>query len=127
MQKDAKQAIYWYTKAAEQGHDSAQNNLGIMYINGEGTPKNTKQAIKWFTKAAEQGFASAQFGLGLMYAEGTGTLKDSVLAYTWWNIAVAQGHKKSARNRSIIEKKMTPDQIATAQKLSKEFYSKYVK
>ena len=29
--KDYKQAIYWYLKAAEQGNDSALNNLGKMH------------------------------------------------------------------------------------------------
>ena len=32
--KDYKQAVKWYTKAAEQGYADAQYNLGIMYYNG---------------------------------------------------------------------------------------------
>jgi TPR repeat protein len=115
------------TKAAEQGISSAQYNLGFMYDTGEGMPKDYEQTFYWYTKAAEQGHSNAQFYLGFMYSQGAGTLKDSVLAYVWWNIAAAQGDEASANNRGIIEKDMTPDQIAEAQKLSKEYYAKYVK
>jgi TPR repeat protein len=34
--QDFKQAIQWYTKAAEQGDVDAQYNLALMYKNGEG-------------------------------------------------------------------------------------------
>ena len=45
----------WYTLAAEQGHASAQYNLGFMYNNGRGVPQDDKTAVKWHTLAAEQG------------------------------------------------------------------------
>ncbi len=53
------QAFAWYYKAAEQNQPNAQNNLGWMYINEFGVPKNEKkanelQAIAWYKKAAEQ-------------------------------------------------------------------------
>ena len=50
----------WYTKAAEQGHASAQYNLGVMYDTGKGALQDYKEAVKWYTKAAEQGHANAQ-------------------------------------------------------------------
>ena len=34
--KDYKEAIKWFRLAAEQGHSSAQINLGSIYENGEG-------------------------------------------------------------------------------------------
>ncbi|WP_231577635.1 tetratricopeptide repeat protein, partial [Treponema phagedenis] len=63
----------WYTKAAEQGFAWAQNNLGSMYDNGEGTAVDKNQAFYWYTKAAEQGVAEAQYNLGRMYSNGEGT------------------------------------------------------
>jgi TPR repeat protein len=125
--KDDKQAIYRYTKASEQGIADAQFNVGEMHYKGEGTPKDYKQAFYWFTKAAEQGTVDSQYNLGAMSANGRGTPKNNVLAYVWWNIAAAQGNKSAEKNRGIIEGIMTPDQIAEAQKLSKEYYAKYVK
>jgi TPR repeat protein len=99
----------------------------MIYNNGEGTPQDYKQALYWFTKAAVQGNDIAQLNLGMMSADGSGTPKNNVLAYVWWNIAAAQGNKIAKENRGIIEERMTPSQIAEAQKLSKEYYAKYVK
>jgi TPR repeat protein len=90
--KDYKQAVYWYTKAAEQGHAMAQNNLGNCYKNGEGVLKDYKQAIYWFTKAAEQGLAMAQYNLGVCYKNGEGVLKDYKQAVYWHTKAAEQGH-----------------------------------
>jgi TPR repeat protein len=69
----------------------------------------------------------AQSSLGFMFRNGEGTPKDNVMPYVWLNVAAAQGHKDAKHNRGIIEKNMTLNQIAGAQKLSKEYYAKYVK
>ena len=55
-----------------------------------------------------------------MYAFGTGVLKDYVEAYKWGNLAAANGNKKGAKLRDFVEKKMTPTQIETAQRLARE-------
>jgi TPR repeat protein len=58
------------TKAkAEKGEAVSQYNLGVMYDNGRGVPKDYKEAVKWFRKAAEQGHAKAHFNLGVMYLQ----------------------------------------------------------
>jgi TPR repeat protein len=114
-------------KPAAHGGADAQFLLGKMHFKGEGTPQDYKQAIYWFTKAAEQGNSGAQSQLGVIFYSGKGTPKDNVMAYVWWNIAAAQGNESAANNRGIIEKDMTPNQIAEAQKLSKEYYAKYDK
>jgi TPR repeat protein len=62
-----------------------------------------------------------------MYKDGSGIPKNKVLAYVWWNIAAAEGIEVAVNNRDLIEKDMTPNQIAEAQELSKEYYAKYVK
>jgi hypothetical protein len=36
---DHAKAVYWYTKAAKQGHATAQYHLGLMYAKGDGVPK----------------------------------------------------------------------------------------
>ena len=115
------------TKAAEQGEAYSQSLLGIMFSRGEGTPKDDKQALHWHTKAAEQGEASSQSHLGFIFYEGAGTPKDIIMAYVWFNVAAAQGEEIAKETRGLIEEEMTPNQIAEAQKLSKEYYAKYVK
>jgi TPR repeat protein len=62
--KDAKQAVYWYKKAAEQGYAGAQYNLGVMYANGEGALQDLSKAKYWIKKAYEGGNARAKEALG---------------------------------------------------------------
>ena len=106
---------------AEQGYAPAQNDLGFMYANGEGVPQDDAEAVRWYRLAAEQGNAFSQFNLGLMYADGEGVPEDIVLAYMWWNLAAAQGHESAQNNKDIAESRMTREQIAEAQRLSREW------
>ena len=66
MPKDPAQARHWYLKAAEQGNASAQNNLGWMYLRGEGVARDAAQARVWFEKSAAQGNKNAQEALAHM-------------------------------------------------------------
>ena len=118
--RDYKTAEKWYTVAAEQRNAPAQYNLGQMYDKGLGVPQDYKTAVKWFTLAAEQGNANAQGNLALMYAFGAGVLKDYVYAHMWGNVAATNGSELGAKLRDDYEKKMTPSQIAEAQKLARE-------
>jgi TPR repeat protein len=52
--------VYWYRKAAEQGHGEAQHNLGTSYYYGNGVKKNHREAKKWLQKAERQGFSNYQ-------------------------------------------------------------------
>jgi TPR repeat protein len=51
--------VYWNTNAAKQGLVDAQYNLGVMYANGSGTPKNKVLAYVWWNIAAAQGSKNA--------------------------------------------------------------------
>ena len=57
-------AVKWYRKAADQGCQQAQYNLGCMYKNGEGVGQSNATAVEWWLKAADKGYADAQCGLG---------------------------------------------------------------
>ena len=68
---DVARKSFQETKAkAEEGDVKAQYNLGYMYANGQGVPKDAAEAYKWYRKAADQGSAPAQYNLGYMYANG---------------------------------------------------------
>ena len=111
---------------AEQGNAAAQFNLGLMYASGEGVPKDDAEAVRWYRLAAEQGTAAAQRNLGLMYANGEGVPEDDVTAYAWLNIAAAQGQSSANEGKEHIAKHMTQSQVAKAQKLSREYWTRYV-
>jgi len=55
---------------AEAGDPSKQTELGKMYHDGEGVPRNYDAAERWFIKASNQGFVEAQFYFGKMLDEG---------------------------------------------------------
>ncbi len=52
--QDYAEAVRWSRKAADQGHASAQVNLGVMYDNGRGVPQDYIQAHKWYNLAASR-------------------------------------------------------------------------
>jgi uncharacterized protein len=121
------EAVNWYRKAADQGQAAAQYNLGVLYANGQGVPQNYTEAMNWFRKAADQGQAEAQHNLGLMYANGQGVPQDYVLGYMWFNLAAAQGYKDAVGSLAWLEARMTPAQIAEAQRLAQEWKPSVVK
>jgi len=53
VSENLKEAAYWYEKAAEQGHPSAQYSLGRAYFLGEGVLKSLKDSAYWIKKAVE--------------------------------------------------------------------------
>jgi TPR repeat protein len=106
---------------ADQGNADAQMKLGFMYVTGEGIPQNYVEAVKWFHLAADQGQANAQCFLGLIYFEGHGVPQDYVSAYMWLSLAAAGGIEDAAEYRHALTAKMTPTQVAEAQRLAREW------
>jgi uncharacterized protein len=91
---------------------------------GEGVLPDNAIAAGWYRKAAEQGHSRAQNNLGVMYDRGEGVQQDRVIAHLWFNLAAASGFNKAARSRDKLARHMTPEQIAEAQKLAREWKPK---
>ena len=89
-------------KKAVAGDANAQNNLGLMYVAGEGVPKNDGEAVKWYRKAAEQGHARAQYNLGVSYATGAGVPEDDGEAVKWFRKAAEQGLTNAQGNLGLM-------------------------
>ena len=106
---------------AEAGDANSQLELGLRYHNGEGVAKDQVEAVKWYRKAAEQNLAIAQFSLGVCYDKGEGVAKDYVEAYKWRLLAARQGDKNATKTLTMLENKMTPEQVAKGQKLAGDF------
>ena len=101
-QGDFAEAYKQWLPLAEQGVASAQFNLGLMYANGEGVPKDDQEAVRWLRLAAEQGLADAQYSLGLMYANGEGVPQDSGEAVRWYRQAAEQGVASAQYNLGVM-------------------------
>jgi TPR repeat protein len=111
---------------AQRGNTMAQLRLGDIYLDGLGVPQDYAEMVKWYRLAAEQGSVDAQAVLGGAYVDGTGVSKNYILAHMWFNLAAAREEKPDLRSfyvsrRRELEKLMTPDQIAAAQQLAREW------
>lgn len=100
---DKAQAAAWYLKAANQGHADAQNNLALLYRDGEGVAESKATAAAWFEKSAMQGNKYAQYNLGRMYDDLVESYEDDTPSHKhaadalksaahWYSLAAAQGH-----------------------------------
>ena len=82
-------------------------------------------AMKEWRPLAEQGNADAQYNLGFMNSNGNGVPQDDVEAVKWYRLAADQGDADARGNKEIVEKKMTKQQIAEGQRLSREWFNEH--
>ena len=97
-----------------------------MYDAGDGVSRNSAEALKWWRRAAEQDDPDGQYSLGVAYKLGIGTDPDPVISLMWFNLAAtrataAQLRDKTIRNRDLVAKHMSPDQVGEAQRLAEEW------
>ncbi len=104
VRKDYDAAFAWYKKAADQGHEEAQHQLGHIYEYGVGIiNKDKKQAFEWYLKGAEGGYLASQTKVAMMYMMGAG-VKQSKEKYKFWSNRVLE----SKGLVEITEKKAAP-------------------
>ena len=131
---EPKEAIKWYEQAVEQGMIEGLLSIAEMYRVGRGIPKNSVEAAKIYRKAADLGNCNGQFQLGTMYELGEGVAQDYIEAYEWYNLSAAHSDSDkpweeyaaadAARKRDRLGKRMTPAQIAVAQRRSAAFVTR---
>jgi TPR repeat protein len=129
--KDYAEAMKWYRQAADKGYPFGILSIEDMYFTGKGVPQDIPQAFMWFRKSADMGYAVAQFKIGEMYAGGQGVPQDYILGYMWLELASRHSHDAdigaggignfAAVSRRFLGAKMTPEQIAAAQKLADDW------
>ena len=95
-------ALREWQPLAEQGDETAQYNLGIMYKMGQGVPEDDAEAVKWYRLAAEQGYVFAQYNLGIMYSEDEGVPQDSDEALKWNRLAAERGFDRAQNNLGFM-------------------------
>jgi TPR repeat protein len=62
-----------------------------------------------------------QVDLGVAYANGKGVARDHIRAYKWLSLAASQGDEHALVIRNWVATRMTPGQIAGAQRLAREW------
>jgi TPR repeat protein len=122
--KDYIAALKLLRSAADFGWWPAQARLGSIYELGLGVPIDLAKAEQLYRNAADEGIAFAQARLGGMYLLGKGLPRDYVLSHMWFNLAAASGNELAREGRDLVERRMTPSQIAEAQKLARAWRPK---
>lgn len=83
------------TIAASGGDMRSQYDLGLMYIQGNGVPRDPKQGAKWLEESASAGMPNAQYQVALLYQQGLGVPSDMKMAFKWFEKAANQGHVRA--------------------------------
>jgi TPR repeat protein len=108
--KQYEKSIAWYLLATMENNTHAQNNIGILYKEGEGVPKNYLCALKWLLKSAEgSSHVITLDHIGELFENGCGVPLDKYKAIEWYsqgkhktniNRLKGEGHHLSAANKS---------------------------
>lgn len=99
--QNAKKAMKWTLKAAQQGNAEAQYNVARLYEDGgKGVPKNSAEAERFHRKSAFQGYHGAQYVLGRLcsswhegkcnFLRSDGSMCDDVEAMRWFRLSAEQ-------------------------------------
>ena len=100
--QDYVEAAKWFRMAAEQGHATAQNQLGYCYECGVGVSQDYQEAVKWYRKSADQGDEAAQYNFGACYAKGLGVQQDYEEAGKWITKSAEQGDVTAQFNLGFL-------------------------
>jgi len=114
-------ALHEWQPLADAGVVEAQFNLGLLYYLGRGVRRDVAVAHAWFLRAAKAGYARAQYRVAEMYELGDGVRKDFVQAHYWFRLAGDQKEGDAKKRRRRLAKKMTPEQIAYADMLARDY------
>jgi TPR repeat protein len=118
---DVATALAQWQALAQKGDIIAANNLGYLYDNGTGVPKDPVKAVYWFRKVAEAGAPIGQLNLGNAYATGRGVDKDLVEAVKWLTLAAAGGDQDARKALAAAETQLTKDQLGEARYRAREW------
>ena len=102
QRNDYATALREWQPLANQGQAAAQYQLGLLYSNGQGVPKDDAQARQWYEKAANQGHPLAQVNLGGLYDYGRGGTQDFRMAVRWYLRAANQGNELAQQRLGLL-------------------------
>jgi TPR repeat protein len=115
---DVATAFTIFRNLSTQGDANAQFRLSLMYASGRGVPQNYIEQVRLLRLAAKQGNSQAQANLGVAYSKARGVLQDNVRAHAWFSLSAMAGNMDAVSNRDVMEKRMTPQQIAQARRMA---------
>ena len=100
---DYEKAYQLWRPLAESGDAGAMFDLGVLYWEGQGIPRNRPLAIVWWQRAAKNGVAAAQHNLSLAHYLGEEVAQDAHKALSLARLAAQQEHDYAKRILPILE------------------------
>ena len=82
----------WFEKASKRGNGTGYGNLGFLYLQGMGVPKDETKAVQLLKQGAERDDAQSMFNLGWYYASQK---QDKDEAIKWLLQAEKAGHPQA--------------------------------
>jgi TPR repeat protein len=118
---DYPRAMIWFRRAAALGSSIGTTWVAIMYAKGDGVPKDLKAAARWSRLSADKGDPNGQQLLASVLADDQSGIADYVEAYVLYTLAARTVTNAPAGfgpldRRAELAAKMTPEQIAEAEK-----------
>ncbi len=98
-------AMQSFQKAAAQGNDQAEKEIGDLYANGLGATQDQdyEQAMMYYRQSASKGNIGAENAIGICYEKGLGVWMDYTEAMNWFQKAFAQGDKAALKNIEVLK------------------------
>lgn len=126
--RNYEKALKWYTLAAENGNNDAQNELAFMYYTGNGVEQDLEKGAEMFLESAYNGSSLAQFNVGLIYYSGNGfgdvDLKN---AFAWIAIAATNGNQQALNALNYLKTTLSEEEIVSAQEHGYDLWEKVSK
>ncbi len=88
---DAANAMKKFLDAAQLSSGDAENEIGKLYLFGNGVDQSSDEATYWFNRSAQNGNIRGMTNLGLMYFGDRGYRADFDKAAEWLGKAAEQG------------------------------------
>ena len=89
------ESVRLFSQAKDLGFLDAQGNLGVLYIYGQGVPKDEKQAVALFKDGAEKGNPLCMYFYAMCFDGGVGVSQDRRAAREWY-VRAAKGGNRTA-------------------------------
>ncbi len=78
--------------AAEAGNPTATYEMGYLYENGDGVPKDPAQSAQWYMRGARMGNAASEAAVGQLYEYGNEVRANWDIAAQWYMKSAQQGY-----------------------------------
>ncbi|WP_413061076.1 SPOR domain-containing protein [Sphingomonas carotinifaciens] len=107
----------WFRKAAQQGHEQAQDNYGLaLFQSGK-----KGDAVPWLEKSVGRGEPRAQLVLGTMLFNGDGVARDYPRAYALMTRASQAGLNAASETLLQMDQYITPADRERGTRLAQQY------